>query len=126
MKCNWNFIIAIFGCLALLAGQMVWYFINKPELYYWGDAAFKAALLYSFSRLVVKSSFCMFLFLDVMFNLALTNLIDELFFKPEAVEANEYVCLLIVVFIAIFRWLLYSTKLTPQTLLNKLWKALKY
>jgi len=126
MKCDCNYIIAIVGCVGLVVGQMVWYFIDMPQLYNWCDAGFKAALLYSFSRVVVKASFSMFLFLDVMFNLALTNLIDELFFKPESVEVNEYICLLIVVFIAIFRWLLYSTKLTHQTLLNKLWKALKY
>lgn len=123
MKAN-NYIAAA-GCILLIAGQMTWGIIGMPQLYYWTDAVFKVMLLYSFSRLIKDASFAWFILFDFFFNLAVSNLIDELFFNPEEVQINEYACFMATAIIAIFRWLAYSTHLPMITLLKRIFYGTK-
>jgi len=115
-----NHWVAAIGCIVLIAAQMVWYFIDMPSLYYWADAVFKAAILYSYSRLLKSTSFGAFLFFDFIFNLAVGNLIDEVLFNPELVQINEYVCFAATAVIFIFRWLSHATRLKPLDLFKHL------
>ena len=112
--------IAAAGCIVLIIGQMVWAGLNLPHLYYWCDAAFKVALLYSYSRILKDKAFGAFIFFDFMFNLAISNFVDEVLFDPELVQVNEYVAFVATAIIAIFRWLSHATNLKPLNLLKQI------
>lgn len=86
--------------MILVITQMFWPVIGE-SIYYYGDAVFKVVILYVWSKKMLGGWKVVF---DIFYLQAISNLIDEIWFNPEAIEVNEYIGFGIVILISIIKY----------------------
>lgn len=86
-------ILSIVSLSMIVMSYSLWHYIS-PQIWYI-SIAFGLLMFTYVLNLFYSGCF----FFRIMFELALNNLVDELFFNPTKVEINEYITALIIVII---------------------------
>lgn len=116
--------IAIFSCLILLLGQMLWVPLDLPEeFYYLPDYIFKSVVMYIISREAKKNNFYYYLLLDYFFWLSITGIGVIFFDDPYKLKLYPYIIMVVFIIRMFALCAMHHTKLSFKSLLRKVFRC---